>query len=50
VAKSIAEGTFGLPQSRLCTNDQSSVTMIPTAPAARARSMRATIESRSPAQ
>ena len=34
-------GIHGLPQSRLCENVQSSVTIIPTAPAARARSSRA---------
>jgi hypothetical protein len=50
VVKSIFDGTFGLPQSRLCTKDQSSVRMMPTAPALRARSRRAIIESRSPAQ
>ena len=33
-------GSYGLPQSRPWRNDQSSVAMIPTAPAARARSMR----------
>jgi len=40
----------GLPQSRPCENVQSSVRMSPAAPAARARSTRASIASRVPAQ
>ena len=40
----------GLPQSRPIENDQSSVTMSPTAPAVRARSIRAAIVSLSPTQ
>ena len=43
-------GMNGLPQSRAWTNDQSSVTMSPTAPAARARSRRPTIFSLVPLQ
>ncbi len=43
-------GIWGLPQSRPWLNDQSRVRIMPTAPAAFARSMRATIESLSPAQ
>ena len=48
--RSIFSGIFGLPQSRLWENVQSSVTIIPTAPAARARSIRAAICSREPHQ
>jgi hypothetical protein len=43
-------GMNGLPQSRAWTNDQSSVTMSPTTPAARARSIRWTSVSRDPLQ
>ena len=43
-------GMVGLPQSRPCEKDQSRVAMSPTAPAARARSMRAAIWSRVPIQ
>jgi hypothetical protein len=50
VRRSILSGIFGLPQSRLWQNVQSSVTISPTAPAARARSIRAAICSRLPAQ
>ncbi len=46
----IASGMVGLPQSRPWENDQSSVAMRPTAPAARARSTRAMIWSRDPIQ
>ena len=46
----IFSGIRGDPQSRPKENDQSSVTMIPTAPAARARSILAAISSRSPTQ
>ena len=46
----IDSGMTGLPQSRPWENDQSRVAMSPTAPAARARSMRATIWSRLPTQ
>ena len=48
--RSICSGIHGLPQSRLCENDQSSVRMRPLAPASRARSTRRTMESRSPIQ
>ena len=41
---------YGLPQSRPFENDQSSVTMSPTAPAFRARSMRCSIRSSVPDQ
>ena len=41
---------LGLPQSRPWENDQSEVTISPTAPAARARSARCRISSRVPAQ
>ena len=40
----------GLPQSREWVNVQSSVMISPAAPAARARSTRASIDSREPAQ
>ncbi len=40
----------GLPQSRLCEKDQSRVAISPTAPAVRARCIRAVIWSRSPIQ
>ena len=43
-------GMGGLPQSRECEKVQSSVTMSPVTPAARARSRRAHICSRVPAQ
>ena len=46
----IFSGILGDPQSRPKENDQSSVTMTPTAPAARARSMRAAMSSRGPTQ
>ncbi len=39
VLRSTRSGMTGLPQSRPLENDQSSVTISPTAPAARARSM-----------
>ena len=48
--RSIFSGIHGLPQSRPLENDQSSVTMRPFAPAARARSMRCTSVSLSPHQ
>ena len=41
--RSIRSGMAGLPQSRPLENDQSSVAMSPTAPAARARSSRSAI-------
>ncbi len=47
---SIFSGIGGLPQSRRDANDQSSVMMRPLAPAARARSARARMVSRSPTQ
>ena len=40
VRRSICSGILGLPQSRPCENDQSVVTIRPTAPACRARSTR----------
>ena len=43
-------GIDGLPQSRPLENDQSSVAISPTAPAARARSIRSTIASLVPIQ
>src|SRR5215469_936295 len=43
VRKSIRSGICGLPQSRECENVQSSVRIRPTAPAARARCIRARI-------
>ncbi len=46
----IFSGICGLPQSRPKENDQSSVTIRPTAPAARARSIRAAMSSRVPTQ
>ena len=48
--RSICSGISGLPQSRPMENDQSSVAIRPFAPAARARSMRWTMTSRSPVQ
>ena len=48
--RSIFSGMRGLPQSRPFENDQSSVAIRPTAPAARARSIRASIWSRVPHQ
>ena len=48
--RSTVSGMVGLPQSRPCENDQSSVAMRPTAPAARARSTRSAIWSRVPIQ
>ena len=50
VRRSTCCGIFGLPQSRLCENDQSKVTIRPTQPAARVRSIRATIASLPPDQ
>ncbi len=50
VRRFIFSGIAGLPQSRPWEKDQSSVAMSPTAPAARARSMRACISSREPIQ
>jgi hypothetical protein len=50
VARSIRSGIFGLPQSRPLANVQSRVRIRPTAPAARARSTRASIWSRPPIQ
>ena len=50
VRRFIDSGMAGLPQSRPCENDQSSVAMSPTAPAARARSARAAMSSREPIQ
>ena len=43
-------GITGLPQSRPWENDQSKVAISPTAPAARARSIRWRISSRVPTQ
>src|SRR6201985_3962408 len=48
--KVIFSGMRGEPQSRPKENDQSSVTITPTAPAFFARVMRASIWSRSPTQ
>ena len=48
--RSIFSGIVGLPQSRPLENDQSVVMIRPTAPAARARSIRATSLSRPPVQ
>jgi len=48
--RSSFSGIVGLPQSRPLANDQSSVAITPTQPAARARSSRRTIASRSPIQ
>ena len=50
VRTSILSGIDGLPQSRPWLNDQSRVTIRPTAPASRARSIRRTMVSRSPIQ
>ena len=50
VLKSSCSGICGLPQSRPCENDQSSVAIRPTAPAAFARCTRARMSSREPAQ
>ena len=50
VFRSSFSGMLGLPQSRPWENDQSSVTMIPAAPAARARSTRARMTSLEPDQ
>ena len=50
VLRFIASGIAGEPQSRLWENDQSSVTMRPTAPARFARSTRARMSSFDPAQ
>ena len=50
VRRSICWGIFGLPQSRPWQNDQSSVRMSPTAPAAGPAPSGPAIESRSPAQ
>ncbi len=50
VRRFIFSGMAGLPQSRPWEKDQSRVAMRPTAPAARARSMRASIWSREPIQ
>src|SRR5580693_2236665 len=50
VARSIRCGIFGLPQSRPVSNVQSRVMISPTAPAARARSTRASISARPPIQ
>ena len=50
VRRSISSGIIGLPQSRPWEKLQSVVTMIPTAPAALARSTRAAIASRPPSQ
>ena len=46
----IFSGICGLPQSRPNENDQSSVAISPTAPALRARSIRAAMSSRVPTQ
>ena len=48
--QSSVSGITGLPQSRPCENDQSKVAINPTAPAARARSIRWRISSRVPTQ
>ena len=48
--RSIFSGMAGLPQSRPLENDQSVVMIRPTAPALRARSIRATSLSRPPVQ
>src|ERR1700750_1559814 len=50
VARLIRSGIFGLPQSRPLANVQSKVRISPTAPAARARSTRASISARPPIQ
>ena len=50
VRASSCAGIVGLPQSRACEYVQSSVRMSPATPAARARSTRASIASREPAQ
>ena len=50
MARSIRCGIFGLPQSRPVSNVQSKVMISPTAPAARARSTRASISARPPIQ
>ncbi len=50
VLRFIVSGIDGLPQSRPCENDQSRVAIRPTAPADRARSMRADMSSREPIQ
>src|ERR1700758_3370577 len=50
VARFICSGIFGLPQSRPLSNVQSRVMISPTAPAARARSTRASISARPPIQ
>ncbi|GAB4623314.1 hypothetical protein MOKP43_21710 [Mycobacterium avium subsp. hominissuis] len=50
VRRFISSGILGLPQSRPCENDQSVVTISPTAPACRARSTRSAIASRPPSQ
>ena len=50
VLRFIASGMTGEPQSRPIENDQSSVTIRPTAPARLARSIRASIWSLVPAQ
>ena len=48
--RSTFSGMAGLPQSRPIEKDQSSVTMRPTTPAARARSIRSSIRSLLPVQ
>ncbi len=48
--RSIRSGIAGLPQSRPWENDQSRVTISPTAPASLARSIRCLIWSRVPDQ
>src|SRR5579863_1585547 len=48
--RSILSGIHGLPQSRPLAKDQSSVRMIPLAPASRARTRRSSMVSRSPDQ
>ncbi len=50
VRRFIFSGIFGLPQSRPCEKDQSVVTIMPTAPAARARSTRSANAFRPPSQ
>jgi hypothetical protein len=50
VSRFIRSGIFGLPQSRPLANVQSKVRISPTAPAARARSTRASISARPPIQ
>nr|CRL78976.1 hypothetical protein CPGR_02416 [Mycolicibacter nonchromogenicus] len=50
VLRSICSGMVGLPQSLPCEKLQSVVAIIPTAPAALARSARSAMTSRPPSQ